>query len=265
MIIKNMVKEDIPHLKGFQLENWPDIIPEFKFYIQNSFTHPVKIIDEEKIVGIGCALSFGKTAWLGHIIVDEKNRNKGVGRNLLEYLCTYLENKGALTISLISTPGAFKFYQKMGFRVDTEYIFLEGQGPLESKAAPEIEKLRKKDQEEVLKLDKSVCGENRRRVLKDYLKNSYTYQDSEGMQGYYLPHLGEGLIISPDEIAGLELMKLRCQKKNQGVLPVDNTRGVNFLLDNDFQEIRRINRMVRGEDLSWDPSKVFNRISGNMG
>ncbi|MBU4548377.1 MAG: GNAT family N-acetyltransferase [Euryarchaeota archaeon] len=121
-------------------------------------------------MGIGCALSFGKTAWLGHIIVEEKYRNKGVGSNLVEYLCTYLENRGALTISLITTPGAFKFYQKLGFKVDTEYIFLEGDGPLEAAHSPKVDKSGKKDQDQILKLDKMVSGENRGHLLDDYLK-----------------------------------------------------------------------------------------------
>ena len=48
------------------------------------------------------------------------------------------------------------------------------------------------------------------------LNNSYVYQDGDKIKAYYIPDLGEGLIISQDEIAGLELMKFRCQTKNQG-------------------------------------------------
>lgn len=109
----------------------------------------------------------------------------------------------------------------------------------------------------VMSLDKRVSGEDRSILLKDKLANCYLYQDEDKIKGYYLPDLGEGLIIAQEVTAGLQLMKLRYKNKDRGVLPADNTTAIKFLLDNGFYEKRRVKRMFLGKKLVWGSAKIL--------
>lgn len=165
---------------------------------------------------IGCGISFKNTAWLGHVIVQEEYQNLGIGTFIVDYLCRYLKNKGARSISLITTPGGYSFYRKQGFNLETEYIFLGQNRELEGTVSPKIDQLPKEDHFEVISLDKQVSGEDRSVILKDKLSNTYLYRDEGKIQGYYIPDLGEGLIIAQEVHSGLELMKFRYKKEDKG-------------------------------------------------
>lgn len=60
-------------------------------------------------------------------------------------------------------------------------------------------------------------------------------------------------------------MKLRSAYQDRFVLPAANIFAVEFLLKNGFRVVDQAARMVYGKTLSWDPSKLFNRIAGNLG
>jgi len=49
------------------------------------------------------------------------------------------------------------------------------------------------------------------------LEKSYVYQKNGNLMGFYLPELGDGLIIADNEEAGIELMRLRYSIINKGV------------------------------------------------
>lgn len=85
------------------------------------------------------------------------------------------------------------------------------------------------------------------------------------ISGYYLPELGEGLIVADNREAGIELMKLKYSISNKGTLPVENREGIAFLKENGFVETRRAKRMILGKEFLWHPDKIYNRIAGNLG
>jgi len=102
-------------------------------------------------------------------------------------------------------------------------------------------------------------------LLKDYLVDSKLYVEKETIVGYYLPNLKDGLIFSDTEKAGLELMKFKYSTVDNAVLPIENTVGLEFLKENGFVETSKATRMIFGEDLSWNPTKMYSRIGGNFG
>lgn len=145
MIIREVVPGDLASIVKFQPENWPDIIPGFKFYLNNSFSHPIKILDQDKMVDIGFAISFYSTAWLGHVIVEDEYRDQGVGTFIVDYLCHFLKARRARTISLITTFDSSNFYQKMGFKGDGDYLFFRGGRKLKTSLSANIDQLKKED------------------------------------------------------------------------------------------------------------------------
>ena len=65
--------------------------------------------------------------------------------------------------------------------------------------------------------------------------------------------------------AGTELMKLRMRVKNTTKIPIKNQRGIDFLLENNYKEVRRSKRMILGLKREWKAENNYNRISGGLG
>jgi len=118
----------------------------------------------------------------------------------------------------------------------------------------------------IYELDKYISGENRERLLVNYLNNSMVYVKDNILLGFYIPELGEGHIIAETEEAGIELMKIKYPKADKAVLPYDNIKGINYLKQNGFAETnKKGTRMIYGKELNWQPEKIFGRIGGHLG
>lgn len=266
MIFEPIIENDIRYLRELQPDGWPDIIPIFEYYINSPFCKPIKVVIENKIVGIGTAILLNNSAWLAHIIVNPEFRKKGIGSSIVYYLLEYLKNIAIETVSLIATDSGYPVYKKAGFKEQTEYVFFGRKEPLKDyDRSKNVVKYASTNAEDIFSLDKIVTCEDRKILLNDKLGNSYVYQKNGKLTGYYLPELGDGLIIADNVEAGIELMRLRYSILNNGVLPIDNVEGIKFLKENGFLEIKRAKRMIVGKEFSWQPDKVYNRIGGNLG
>jgi GNAT superfamily N-acetyltransferase len=266
MQIETMTGQDPRLLGELQPEDWSDIIPMFEYYVRMPFCRPLKTVIESKIVGVGAAICLGATGWLAHIIVRPEFRNKGIGRAIVDALIDRLRESGCWTMLLISTDMGHPVYVKAGFVDQTDYVFFESGEP-----APEYQgsggtaRFRGVGAEEILALDRRLSGEDRSILLVPTLRSSYVCRRSGTIVGYYLPGLGEGLIVAEDDEAGRELMRLKYSTSRKGVLPVQNVGGMDFLRENRFVETRRVKRMVLGAELRWHPERLYSRIGGNLG
>ncbi len=259
--------KDLEEIRRLQPEGWPDIVPAFKSYLNQSFCHPVKIKLDNQIVGIGTLIVFDKTSWIAHIIVDKYFRNRGIGYRIVETLLRGLKGKGIETCLLISTELGMPVYKKAGFRIATEYIFLKREKPwIEFPVCENIVMFKDEYYPMIIRLDKMISGENREKLIKEYLDNSRIYVENNEVKGYYLPDLGEGLIFADTDKAGLELMKIKYSLVDKAVLPSDNSVGIEFLKNNGFAvaDIKGT-RMILGKGIDWKPEKIFSRIGGNYG
>jgi len=261
-----IIGSDLQILGELQPDGWPDIIPSFEFYISSPFCNPVKIITEDRVAGIGAGNTFGKTGWLSHIITHPEFRNRGIAGSIVDHLLNKLKNSGCGTISLIATEYGYPVYKKAGFKIQSEYSFFERKKPLNNIfQSDKIVRFADIYRDDVIALDKKISGEDRSCLLIDKLKNSYVYLEDNRISGYYLPGLGEGLIIADNSEAGIELLRLRCSLSAYTVLPYENNDGISFLKNQGYIETRRVKRMIFGEEFEWHPEKLFSRIAGNFG
>lgn len=267
MRISQMVNHDLEKIRHLQPDDWPDITLDYKFYSENKFCLPVKVVIGKRIVGVGASIVLGKTAWLGHIIVNPDYRRRGIGFLIVKKLLTDLKNAGIETCSLIATGLGRNVYFKAGFREITEYVFFKREPEKNDNPFHEnIFPFQEKYSEAILEMDKQISGEDRRVLLNGIIKSSWLYLDNGLMLGYYLPKLKEGMIYATEPVAGVELMKYKYSRINKAVLPADNTDGIRFLKQNQFIETGRTGtRMEWGSSLNWKPSKIYSRISGNLG
>lgn len=101
--------------------------------------------------------------------------------------------------------------------------------------------------------------------LESHLSSGYVYLEENKVMGYYLPGLGDGLIIASTKEAGQELMRMRLTTKDFAVFPTDNLPATEFMQLQHFKEIRRQKRMRLGKQRNWEPAMIYNRIGGNLG
>jgi len=267
MQFRNITYNDLNEIRKLQPEGWPDIVPEFEYYIGKRFCYPVKAISDNEIVGIGTLIVFDNTGWLAHIIVDKNYRNRGVGSQITQKLINIGNENSVKTLLLIATELGLPIYKKAGFRIITEYQYFKRIKPWKDfQFSPNIFSNKDSFHSMIFELDEIISGENRRSLLADYLENSLVYIENNSVQGFYMPGLGEGLVLANTTDAGLELIKMKYSKVDKAVLPADNYIAANFLKRNGFTlSDTKGTRMILGKEIDWEPEHVFSRIGGNYG
>jgi hypothetical protein len=264
---RGITYNDLNEIRKLQPEGWTDIVPEYDLYVRKKYCFPIKAMLDNKMVGVGTIIVFDSTAWLAHVIVDINHRNSGTGFQITEKLINDGMDKSAETFLLIATELGFPVYKKFGFNAVSAYSFLKRDKPWrDSLLSPNIFPYEDSFESKIYELDKKISGENRRSLLADYLENTLVYIQNSSVLGFYMPDLGEGLILAGTTEAGLELMKIKYLKVDKAVLPGQNHVGTDFLKQNGFTfSDTKGTRMILGEDIEWKPTEIFSRIGGNYG
>lgn len=267
MKLANLTYNDLSEIRHLQPEGWPDIVQDFKFYLDADFCLPVKKVHGNRIVGIGAAIILGDSAWIAHIIVDPEFRKRGIGFNIVQGILHMLKAYSARSYMLIATEMGKSLYEKAGFRTVSEYSYFQKEIPWKDQTiSGKVFPCETAFYSEILELDKQVSGENRAALLIDHLHTSKVYIQNNSVSGAYIPELGEGLIIADTITAGIELMKVKYAIRDKAVLPDNNEAGISFLEQNGFTKTpAKGTRMVFGEEVKWEPGKIFSRIGGNLG
>ena len=267
MIIEDIQLKDMEQVKKLSPKDWGDITPIIKYYIHSSFCFPMKVCIDKKIVGIGTGILHDQTAWLAHIIVHSQFRNQGIGSKIVQELINIIRTKGYSTISLIATESGFPVYKKAGFREITRYQFLvrDQQRRKTYSKSNHIVAYQEKYKSDLLSLDATITGEERSNLLVSCLSDCCVYLKDSRVTGFYMPNLGEGMIVADDAEAGIELMKIKYSTCDKAVLPIENRIGIEFLKENGFSETIQARKMILGEEILWEPSKIYSRIGGNLG
>jgi N-acetylglutamate synthase-like GNAT family acetyltransferase len=261
MEIKTLFNKEVNSIIDLLPPGWESAIRSIEFYTNSNFCFPIKVSIDKKIVGIGTAIIHNKTAWLAHIIVHPDYRNQSIGKTITQTLVEMSYSKGCETIYLLATELGEPVYKKIGFEIETEYLFFKGEIINEADVNSEnIVVFNPKFKEQFSILDQQVSGENRMFHLEQYLSNSFLYLENKQVKGFYLPNFGDGLIIATTILAGQELMKLRITSKDYAVFPVDNIIATEFVTQNNFKEIRIQKRMRLGKERNWQPTNIYNRI-----
>jgi len=261
--IRPCTLSDLTKIGHLQPDGWEDIIPWFRFYCKNSFCSPVVVEDNQSVIGIGTAISNGYSGWLAQIVVDENHRGKGIGYDITDHLIQILRSGGARTIHLIATDMGFPLYKKMGFQTITEYLFFRGTYKVDKHQHDNIRPYHKKDLTRIIKIDQSVSGENRMKMLEKFSSNILVFKKNNNITGYFYQDFGEGMIIALNQESGIELLKLKLQSgKIKTVVPAENDLCVEFLEEIGFEHYTTSRRMILGKDFDWKPECIYSRAGG---
>ncbi len=170
--------------------------------------------DNGRPVGICVATDYGKSGFIGELIVRPEARGKRVGARLLNHGVQVLRQRGAETIYLDGVVRAVELYERNGFRkVCRSWRF---SGTLAGKTSAHARPMLSGDLDQVFKLDRESFGADRstflRRRLEIYPELSYAMVNAEKVTGFILGRSGEGWVsagpwvMSQDSEDPLELL-----------------------------------------------------------
>lgn len=266
--IREMAADEVPLLKDFAPPRWhTDISQIFARHFGQPYFHPIAADLDGAIVGCASGLVHGHAGWLGNIIVLPEQRGQGIGLALTQALVEFLQQKRLKFQILIATPMGEPIYRKLGFEIVSRYVFFAKEGASRStEEVAGVRALRPEDEQAILDLDLSVTGEKRQAFLRGFLREGWVHTGPRGVDGYFLPSLGNGLVVASNDGAGLALMQ---HKLNQGasssVVPEQNKVAADFLRSSGFVETEGAPRMTLGPDAPWKPERIYCRGSGYCG
>jgi N-acetylglutamate synthase and related acetyltransferases len=265
MEIKPVEVSDVSALSHLQPAGWVNIMPVFDFYVNSSSCFPIKVMMDNKIVGLGTTIIHSDVAWLGHIIVDSDYRCRGIGSRITRTLIEISEKYRCSTIYLIATELGEFIYKKIGFVTETEYLVHTDVRKKDWVISDHIYPYEHRYREEIRKLDKQISGEDRMIHLEEHFKSGRIYYSNNRLEGYYMPTWGEGLIIASTEKGGIELLKAHLKNKERVVIPQNNHIARRFLQETGVGEVKAIKRMRLGSERQVHFFNIYNRIGGNLG
>ena len=105
----------------------PDAVLPSRQYIEDLLSSEnihffIAEIDNKQIVGMLTIATYsiptGKKVWIEDVVVDESQRGKGFGKELIKFALDYSRSLGAGSVALTSRPSrteANELYKNMGF------------------------------------------------------------------------------------------------------------------------------------------------------
>lgn len=145
-------------------------------------------------VGICVAISYGKSGFIGELIVLPEARGKGVGASLLNHAVQILRKQGAEAVYLDGVLNAVDLYERNGFRrVTRSWRF---SGVLPGELDQQVRRMRPGDLPQVSALDRACFGADRRfflnRRFQLFPELSYVMISGDELMGYILGRMGSG-------------------------------------------------------------------------
>ena len=152
------------------------------------------LLAEENLqpIGVCIATRYGKSGFIGELIVHPEARGKGVGAALLNHGVSVLKAGGVETIYLDGVLSAVDLYERNGFRkICRSWRY---SGHLTGEASPHVRRMVVNDLAQVSTLDLHAFGEDRsfylKRRLELFPKLSFVMVDRERITGYILGREG---------------------------------------------------------------------------
>jgi len=214
------------------------------------------------------SIKYGKSGWIGNLVVRKDFRGKGIGSNLLKKVLETLVDAGARTIWLTASEAGKTIYERFGF--DTVDIIKRwfGSGTGGVGGGSDDFSLA-----EILEMDQAGWGDIREAILKEVLERG-TVDFCHG--GFLIGQtVDEGVQLGPwsaaiRETAGklLDGVRMRLEEDTRVFLdvPVRNVDAAMLLHSRGFTIEGSALLMFLGELPDYDPTRIYALATmGSMG
>jgi GNAT superfamily N-acetyltransferase len=195
--VEKIKPEDFPF--AVQLSNtmnWNMTVEDFELAAKLEPEGCFVLLEGSERLGIATAVSFGKVGWFGNLIVKEEYRKEGAGSLLLKHALDYLKGSGVESVGLYAYTNLIDFYRGFGFRIDEEFLVLQGE-PSALVTAEIMEKMQKQDVKALIDFDSRCFGAHRTKLLEHIVlgEGNLCYVcDCDGrIQGYGAAKVFEGM------------------------------------------------------------------------
>ncbi len=203
------------------VEGWAsETLPTFEGFYQHDSNGCFLAELAGRPVGICIATPYGRSGFIGELIVRPEVRGRGVGAALLNHAVEYLRQQGAETIYLDGVVKAVPLYERNGFRKICRSLRFFG--TLKGKSHSDVRPMRTDDLPAALALDRQAFGADRSfllaRRLQLFPELCQVMVEDDKLTGFILGRRGESWaaagpwVIAQEARAPLRLLKgLACQ------------------------------------------------------
>lgn len=132
IIDKKDISSIIPLIKELTENKFSDSVLEDRFTEMITQNYECAVVyDGDKLVGV-CGLWYctrhysGKSVEIDHVYIIEEYRNKGLGKEFMNWIDNYVKNKGCESIELntyVQNHPSHKFYYNQGFEILGYHFF----------------------------------------------------------------------------------------------------------------------------------------------
>jgi GNAT superfamily N-acetyltransferase len=259
MNLRVMTSADIPAgMRLKELSGWNQTARDWERFIQSNPAGCFVAESEGSVCGTVTTMVYeNKLAWIGMVLVDPKNRGRGVGTKLLERAIEHLDARHVPTIKLDATPQGKPIYERLGFVTEFEierWALQRPPGTERTGHDPALPNFGR-----IAELDRDIFGADRTNLLAsvnrsapeftlEILQGNRLAAFSLGRRGARADHLGPWMAV--DESVARDILKEFLRRSWRDTVLVDclklNPFAGDLLRAHDFQIARPLTRMVRG-------------------
>ena len=242
---------------------------------------------EERVVGLVGAIHYGPFAYIGMMGVHPDTQRQGVGRVLLEYLLTWLDQQKCPTILLDATADGAALYTRFGFVDDSQVI--HWQRPIDvltnmpqplwlthTTSQTRLAPLCQQNISAIAQFDAPFFGADRTSVLQLFLaiyaeRAFLTRAVDNQITGYLIAQsntLGAWISTNRQDAETLlrQALTLPFQKQTTVLTPVNNEVAFSLLKHYGFTDVRTLRHMRRGQPVtSQQREVVYGQVSFGLG
>ncbi|HEX2981604.1 MAG TPA: GNAT family N-acetyltransferase, partial [Anaerolineaceae bacterium] len=180
-------------------------------------------------VGVCVATSYGKSGFIGELVVSPGWRGQGIGATLLDAGVRYLHSQGVRSVYLDGEVKAVPLYERYGFRKVCRSLRLSG--TCTGKQHPEVRPMQTTDLPAVFELDRRHFGADRSFFLRRRLER--------------FPELAK-VQVQGTEVVGYVLGRRGLDWLSAGPWVVDEANPAPYLLFESLAQEAGGNRMMVG-------------------
>lgn len=231
--IRRMEKLDLQHVLDLvNKEGWEYDMSEIDRIHRIDPMSSVVACSGELVVGGTTVVTVGGRCLIGHLVVKEGWRRRGLGKIMISSVLKDAESKGVDFFEVFSVIDAVNFYEKLGFQIVEELRTYVKRGLTQEDCAPldqeRIRTLTLSDLPQVIALDSRVLGFDRGAILealiKDFPKQCKGLFNGDNLAGFIMGRTssimddaGPWIMADPNIEDGALLLRALLSAKKAGV------------------------------------------------
>ena len=266
MQIGPFTPDDIhPFLDLAKDEGWISHRRELAFLLERSPDGCLVCREEGRPVGFVTAVRYGRSGWVGNLLVGAGNRGRGIGSALFRQAMEILKQSGVATVWLTASRAGRPIYERCCFRGCDRIRRWErsgsGDGPRRSpvEVSPDWQQI-----------DYLGWGDARNELLAYAAGDGSAIGEAEGF--LMLQRLGNGRQIGPfgalNPQTAEQLLERALEEGGRLLLdvPAANRHAGRLLTPRGFEVIGEVELMYAGQPPAYHPEHIFGLASlGSMG